>query len=221
MVGVTVVVFGISFGFLAVTAGISPTEAVVMSLMVNNGAGQFAAVAAIAGGASLMTSAVAGVAVIGRLFPLGIVAGPTITGGPVRRALAAHLVTDPGIALGMGPDGRVDQRQLLITGAVVLVPWIGGTAIGAWGGGRVVDPGRWGLDAAYPAMFLALLAPQLRSDAPTRAATITGAAVAAVTLPVLPSGMPIVVSAAGAAAGAWIVRARAAKEEDDNQVVGQ
>ena len=47
------------------------------------------------------------------------------------------------------------------TGLAVFACWNAGTAAGALGGEALSDPSAFGLDAAAPAAFLALLAPRL------------------------------------------------------------
>ena len=77
--------------------------------------------------------------------------------------------------------------------------WVGGTALGTVVG-DLFDPEAIGLDAAFPALFLALLAPYLR----TRRALLTAAVAAAITLvllPVAPPGVPIVAAACAALIG--------------------
>jgi predicted branched-subunit amino acid permease len=53
------------------------------------------------------------------------------------------------------------------------------------------------MDAIFPAVFLALLVPQVRSGGALRAALL-GAAIAAVLLPVAPPGVPVTASAIAA-----------------------
>jgi predicted branched-subunit amino acid permease len=49
-IGIAVGVYGVSFGVLAVAAGMSPAQACVMSMLVFTGASQFAFVGVLAGG---------------------------------------------------------------------------------------------------------------------------------------------------------------------------
>jgi predicted branched-subunit amino acid permease len=73
------------------------------------------------------------------------------------------------------------------------VCWNAGTLGGALAGGALGDARSLGMDAIFPAVFLALLAPQLRNRAIVRAAA-AGALIAAALLPVAPAGMPIMAS---------------------------
>lgn len=82
----------------------------------------------------------------------------------------------------------------------MFVGWNLGTAAGALAGTGLGDPGALGLDAAFPASILALVAPALRSRR-ARAVAGAGAALALATTPLLPAGAPILLAALGAGAG--------------------
>lgn len=207
VVGVTVLVFGVSFGFLARGAGLSGVQAVAMSLLVMAGATQFAAVTAFAAGASVLTASVAGIALSLRYLPLGAAAGRSLSSHLPRRLLEVHILTDQGVMLGYRADGGVDRRRYLAAGITVTFGWVLGTAAGAWGGALIGDPATYGIDAAYPALFLALLAPQLRRDPRARWAGAIGIAVVLTTYPILPQGLPIVAAAIGGLVGLGAPRA--------------
>jgi predicted branched-subunit amino acid permease len=91
--------------------------------------------------------------------------------------------------------GRIDRRVLVGAGLVLFPFWVGGTAVGVLFGDVLGDPERLGLDAAFPALFLALLATQLvnRSAA---AAALAGGLIALVLIPVAPPGVPVIAAAA-------------------------
>jgi predicted branched-subunit amino acid permease len=90
---------------------------------------------------------------------------------------------------------------VLLGAGLLLYPcWVGGTAQGAVGGEVLGDPNELGLDAAFPALFLALLYPMLRSRT-TIAAALGGAAIALALTPFTPAGVPIIASAAVCLAG--------------------
>jgi predicted branched-subunit amino acid permease len=72
--------------------------------------------------------------------------------------------------------------------------------IGVLGGGMIGDPARLGLDAAFPALFLALLWSQLANPR-TRVAAMLGAAIAIVLVPFTPSGIPLLAGALACAIG--------------------
>jgi predicted branched-subunit amino acid permease len=78
-----------------------------------------------------------------------------------------------------------------------MVSWFGGTVAGTLGGSALGDPADYGLDAMFPALFLALLVGQLEGRR-ARVAALAGAGIALVLTPVVPPGLPIVAAASGA-----------------------
>ena len=78
--------------------------------------------------------------------------------------------------------------------------WSGGTAIGVVAGDSLGDPATLGLDAAFPALFLALLAPLLLSRE-ALAAALLGAGIALALTPLTPAGIPVIAATAGCLAG--------------------
>jgi 4-azaleucine resistance transporter AzlC len=206
--------FGVSFGVLARSVGMGQVAPIVMSITTFGGSAQFAAASVLGAGGSAASAVAAALMLNLRYLPIGVSVAPSLTGGSWSRLLHAHLTVDESWALAAEGDGRYSPHVLMVTGSVLAVAWIGGTAIGVLFGGVVGDPARLGLDAAFPALFLALLAPQLRHpEGSTRwtrplAAAILGAAIALVLTPLLPVGLPIV-----AAGLACLLGLRPAPEE--------
>jgi predicted branched-subunit amino acid permease len=107
-------------------------------------------------------------------------------------------------------DPRAARRAFLATGISVWVGWNLGTLAGALLGGGLGDPRSLGLDAMFPAAFLALLAPQLRRPG-APAAAIVGALVALAVLPFAPAGVPVTAALAGVVPGVLIANAKAVR----------
>jgi predicted branched-subunit amino acid permease len=76
----------------------------------------------------------------------------------------------------------------------VFVLWNLGTLVGAFGADSIGDPARWGLDAAVPAAFLALLWPQITSRRLLGVALL-GVAVGVSLTPLLAPGLPVLCAA--------------------------
>jgi predicted branched-subunit amino acid permease len=162
-IGVAVGVYGVSFGVLAVAAGLSPAKACVMSMLVFTGASQFAAVGVLAAGGGALAATVPAVLLALRNAAYGLSLVPVLPARLRDRALAAHLVIDETTAMARAQDDPVAARRaFLATGVSVWLCWNAGTLAGAALGGGLGDPRTLGLDAMFPAAFLALLAPQLR-----------------------------------------------------------
>lgn len=192
--------FGVSFGVLAVTAGMTPIAALVMSVTTFAGSAQFAAASILSEGGGVAAAVGAAVLLNGRYLPIGISVAPAFDGSILRRAVQAQLVVDESWAVGHVGDGRYDRRLLLGAGGVTMLAWVGGTALGALGGDVIGPPERLGLDAAFPALFLALLVGQVR-DRRALSAAVLGVVVALALVPVLPPGVPVIVAGAACLIG--------------------
>jgi 4-azaleucine resistance transporter AzlC len=206
-IGVAVGVFGVTFGVLAVSAGLTALQAQAMSLLVFTGASQFAAVGVIDSGGTPAAALGSALLLAARNGMYGLALSGTVTGGRLRRLLAAQLVIDESAAMASAQsDPARAERAFLLTGLSVFVFWNLGTLLGAAGGNAIGDPETFGLDAAFPAGFVALMAPHLRRR-PGLVAALVGGLVALVTVPLLPAGAPILVAAV-AVVPAFVVQRR-------------
>jgi predicted branched-subunit amino acid permease len=200
-VAVAVGTFGASFGVLAGAAGLSGPDAVLMSATTFAGSAQFAAVSVLTHGGSALTAVIAVALLNARYVPIGASVAGALARNPLLRFLQAQLVVDESWALATR-GGRVRRRVLLGGGMALYLAFLVGTILGVLGGGILRDPGRLGLDAAFPALFLALVAPQL---GPRRAqvAAGLGAVIALALVPFTPPGVPIVAAAVACLVGLW------------------
>ena len=202
-IGAAALAFGISFGVLARAAGMGPVAPVVMSATTFAGSAQFAAASILDDGGTVVAAVVAAVLLNARYATISIAVGPAFGGTIWRRVVEAQAIVDESWAVSVRPGGGVDRR-VLVGAALLLYPcWVAGTAVGALGGSFLGDPTRLGLDAAFPALFLALLAPQLRGRRALVAAALAAAAALAL-VPVAPVGLPVI--AAGGACLIGLVR---------------
>ena len=186
--------FGASFGVLAAAAGMGKLAPIVMSATTFAGAGQFAAASILDEGGAMIAAMAAAALLNSRYVPIGISVAPLFDGPRWKRVLEAQLIVDESWAIANRGGGRFDKGLLLGAGLVLYPCWVLSTAIGAVAGDLLADPERLGLDAAFPALFLALLVPQLRTRT-TVAAALGGAAVALALVPVAPAGVPIIAAA--------------------------
>jgi predicted branched-subunit amino acid permease len=196
-VGAATGAYGLSFGAIATAMGLSVPQTATLSAVMFTGASQFALVGVLgAGGAPLAAAATATLlgsrnALYGlRLSALLRVRGP-------GRLLAAHLVIDESCAMAVArTDGRSARLAFWATGWSVFALWNLATLLGALGAQTLRDPRVFGLDAAAPAAFLALLAPRLRGREAVAVAASAGVLGLAIT-PAVPAGVPILAVAAG------------------------
>ena len=195
-IAVAVLVFGASFGILARDAGMGIAAPIVMSLTTFAGSAQFAVASVLESGGAVAAAIVAAVLLNLRYIAIGMSVAPSLRGGPVRRLAEAQLAVDESWAVSQR-EGRVDRDRLVGAGLVLMSCWCLGTVAGVLGGSAIGDPADYGLDAMFPALFLALLVGQL--DGPrARTAAVGGALIALVVTPVVPAGLPIVAALGGA-----------------------
>lgn len=198
--GVAVGVFGLSFGVAAVSAGASVAQACVLSLLVFTGASQFSAVSVLGAGGSA-ASAFGGAAILAaRNAVYGLAMAPHMKGSLPSRLVAAQITIDESTAMAAAQDDDVHRRAAFwVTGGSVYLFWNVGTLFGALLG-QAVDPQVWGLDAAFPAAFVAILFPLLRHRRPALAAAI-GGSVCLSLIPFVPVGVPILCATVGILVG--------------------
>ncbi len=208
-IGVAVGAIGASFGVLARAAGVDPLMACAMSVMIFAGGSQFLAVAVVASGGGLPTAVLAGLLLNARHIPFGLSLAPMLRGRLIARVISSQLVIDESTAFALAqPTPELGRRAFYTVGITLFCCWQAGTAVGAFAGGALGDPKAAGIDAAFPAGLLALLAPQLRSPT-SRVSALCGALLALAATPVAPAGAPILLAGLGVAAGITVERMRA------------
>jgi 4-azaleucine resistance transporter AzlC len=190
-IGIAAFAFGASYGVLAQTSGFGSVEAIVMSATTFAGSAQFAAASILEDGGGIAAAIVAALLLNVRYVPLSISVASIFPGSRRRRLLESQLIVDESWALS-GRGGSFQYGVLAGVGLVLYVLWVGGTALGTVVG-DLFDPEAIGLDAAFAALFLALLAQYLRSRRAV-AAAVVAAVITLALLPVAPPGVPIVVA---------------------------
>jgi 4-azaleucine resistance transporter AzlC len=199
-VAATVWFFGASFGLVARAAGMGVLAPLVMSATTFAGSAQFAVTSILGAGGGGAAAIAAAVLLNARYAPISISVAPLFRGRLPRRLLESQLIVDESWALASRGGGRFDRRILIGAGLLLYVSWVSGTAVGVLAGDALGDPKDLGLDGAFPALFLALLAPQLRAPRAALAAAV-GAVIALVLIPVTPAGTPIIAASAACLLG--------------------
>lgn len=197
-VGTAVGLSGFAFGVTSAGSGLSLLQTCALSLLVFTGASQFALVGALAAGGNPYTAA-AGAFFLGvRNAFYGLRLSQLLALPRVMRPLAAQWVIDETTAVTLPqPTRRAARIGFTVTGLTLYVLWNLTTLGGALGAEALGDTAAWGLDAASPAVFLALLAPMLKSTT-ERATAALAVLLALGLLPVLPAGLPVLLSALAA-----------------------
>ena len=135
-----------------------------------------------------------------RYVPIGISVASSFEGSVPKRLVQSQLVVDESWAVTLNRKAGFDVRVLLGAGGLLYLAWNAGTAVGVLLGNAIGDANRLGLDAAFPALFLALLIPQLSSRRKLVAALL-GGGIALVLIPFTPAGVPIVAASAACLIG--------------------
>jgi 4-azaleucine resistance transporter AzlC len=194
------VLLALSFGVLAQDAGLSGFAAISMSALMFASAAQFAAVAILAGGGTAGAAVVAVALMNSRFLPMGAALAPSLPGSALRRAAQAQAVVDSSWALAARGDGTFDRWLLFGSSAIQYVAWVGGTALAMTVGDAIGDPRALGLDAIFPAFFVALLVNEAR-DRRARHVGALGALIALALVPVAPPGVPLLAASLAALVG--------------------
>jgi len=192
--------FGAAFGVLAEGAGMGVLAPIVMSATTFAGAAQFAAASVFDEGGGVAAAVAAAVLLNARYGAIGIAIAPDFQGSSLRRLVESQLIVDESWAVAQTGQGRINRPVLVGAGLVLFPFWVGGTALGVLFGDVLGDPERFGLDAAFPALFLALLATQLVNRR-TVIAAAAGGLIAFVLIPIAPPGVPVIAASAVCLAG--------------------
>jgi predicted branched-subunit amino acid permease len=193
-IGMATGLYGVSFGAVSVSAGLSVLQTCALSLVMFTGASQFAFVGvAAAGGAPL--SGVATALMLGTRNTLyGVKLAPLLQFRGWRRLAAAHVVIDESTAMSVMRTSRAAARVgFVTTGLAVFALWNLFTLLGALAGNLIGDPRTYGLDAAVGGAFLALLWPRL-ADGRNRVIAACAAVVALGAVPLTAAGVPVLVA---------------------------
>ena len=198
--GFAVFAFGLSFGVLCIDAGGSVPKAMAMSLFVFTGASQFSSVSVIAAGGSAVSAIVAALILASRNAVYGVAVAPSLRGSLPYRLFASQFTIDEttGMTLAQTTPER-SRRAYWVTAASIYIFWNLATLIGALAGSSI-DTKKYGLDVAFAAAFVGMLAPLISTPRARRVAA-AGAVVCLVVTPVVPIGAGIIVAALVALVG--------------------
>jgi len=188
-------VIGVTFGVLADSAGLSIPKVAVVSALVFTGASQFAAVGVVAGGGTSLAAFGSAMILAARNTLYGPVVDRALPPTRIGRLAASHFVIDETAAMAASQsDPDMAKDAFWFTGVWLWALWLAGSIAGAVLGSFIGDPSSWGLDAAFPASFVALISPHVRTS-PARFAALLGAGIAVATVPWTPAGVPLLLAA--------------------------
>jgi branched chain amino acid efflux pump len=162
-IAASAIAFGFVYGLAAQRAGLSPLDAVAMSVVVFGGAAQFAAIGYITGGLAWPAIILLTALLNARHLLYSAALAPWLRDvPPLRRAVMAHLLTDEAFALSIAHFtriGRTDERGYWIAAiGCTFIPWNLATLAGVLIGQEIPSPERFGLDVVFPAAMVGLAA---------------------------------------------------------------
>ena len=194
--------FGLAYGIVAQTTGLSPAEAVAMSMIVFAGAAQFISLPMFAEGTSLALIGATTLLINLRHLLMGASLAPYVGGRPIWQKAALFFgMTDETYAVTIS---RTEQcaysaAYQLGSNATAYTAWTVSSLAGFFLGAHISDPLAWGLDFAMPATFLALLIPRLK-DKTSVVVFITAAAVSLAVMVSVPGKWYIILACLAAVA---------------------
>lgn len=186
-------IVGASFGAIAVSGGFDPWVPVVMSLIVFAGGAQFAAIGIVMSGGGIVAAVATGLVLNARLLPFGFAVADVVKG----RLAGVHLITDETVAFALkGRDARERHDYFWTSGLALFAAWNASVVVGAFAGTVIGDTAAFGLDAAFPAVLVALIMPAL-TEKGVRIPVLTGGVIALAASAVFPAGVPVLLSLLG------------------------
>ncbi len=201
-IALALIPIGMTFGVLGRLNGWGIAAPVAFSALTFSASAQFAATGVVAVGGSIAAAIVSAGLLNSRYVPMGVAASSAFSGGRLRRAVEAQALVDASWVLASRGDGRFDRKTLIGATIPQYVFWVLGTWIGAVAGSHIGDPSKYGLDAVFPAFFLALLAGELRNRRKLQVAVLAGVITLAL-VPLVPPGVPLIAACAASLLAFW------------------
>lgn len=195
-----VLVVGVAYGSTALVAGLPPWLVILAAVLVLGASSELLFVGVIAAGGTPWVAVAAALLVNVRNMVYGFSASSFLPAPRIARFLSTHLVNDESVAFALAQP-KPGQRLVAfrVVGVAILIAWPLGAAIGVMVGYIVPDPGSLGLDAAFPAIFLAILLGSVKRS--TVRPAMAGATIALAATPFVAAGLAPIFGLAGLLAG--------------------
>ena len=191
----------VSYGVLAEPILGAPAT-LAMSVFVFAGSAQFGSVAVLGSGGGVGPAVIAALLLNARYIPMGIALAPSLRGRWWLRAAYGEAMIDASWAMANRGGGRFDPDFLVGATLPTYPAWVAGTAVGVFAGDLIGDPADLGLDALFPAFFLALLVGgELREGRLSVIVAALGAVIGLALTPITPAGVPVIAASAAALLG--------------------
>ena len=214
----------IGFGIMAVSKGIPPIVALLMSLTNLTSAGQVAGVDVIAHGGTLIEMAVAQLVINMRYALMSVSLSQKIHSSVsiLDRLWIAFGNTDEIFAVSSSKDGEIGKKYMLGLMLMPIVGWSSGTIIGALAGTILPTTVVSALGIAIYGMFVAVFVPPMKKSGAVSAVVLVAAALSCgfAFLPVLnkvSAGFVIIICAVIASTVGAIIKPVKDEEEEEVQ----
>ena len=190
---------GVTLQVLLLEVGTPPLRAFVASAVIFSATAQFAYVAVREAGGGEWAAILAGTVVATRFGILAVSLAPRLPAGVVRRTAAVLNAFDPNVAIAVQQSTpEAVEREFWRTTIGMMLGWFIGIGVGSFLGDVLGDTSRLGLDAVFPAALLAIIGNLLRTE-DGRVAGLAGGVICLVLIPIVPAGLPIILSLGGVA----------------------
>lgn len=165
-IGLGYLAVAFSFGIAAVAAGLSPIEALLISMTNVTSAGQFAGIGIIAANGSYFEIALSQFVINLRYSLMGISLSQKLDSSFTRAhaALLGHMNTDEIFAVAVSRSKPIRPMYFLGLSALPYVGWSAGTAAGAFIGVLLPKDICSALSVAIYGMFIAIIIPQAKKE---------------------------------------------------------
>ncbi|MBO8125783.1 MAG: AzlC family ABC transporter permease [Firmicutes bacterium] len=208
---------GLAYGALAGNAGLTFWETVLMSVFVFAGSAQFVAVALLSAGAETLSIVVTTFFVNLRHLLMSAALSPYFRG--MSRAWLAWFgfeLTDESFAvhsMRLRQDAASYRPATILTvNGLAQLGWVAASALGFLLQKGITDPGKYGLDFALPAMFIALLLMQFTKGLDVLVAAV-GFVISLLLGQVVPVYWAAIISATAAAALGAVISLKGGGQE--------
>lgn len=195
-IAAAIAVVGVAYGSMASAAGLPPWLIMLAAVLVLSASSELVFIGVIASGGLLWVAVCAGLLMNLRNVVYGFSASAFLPGHRVPRLFSTHLVNDETVAFALAqPDPARRFPAFRTVGVAILIAWPLGAAIGVLAGYVLPDPSRLGLDAAFPAVFVAILLGSVTRR--TAVPAVAGATIAAAATPFVAAGVAPVLGLIG------------------------
>ncbi len=195
-IAATFFTLAIPVSVLHIDAGTEPWLVVAASVIIISATATLAFAAVTAAGGSVLSGVLGGWLVSTRFGLLAAAVSPRLWPQRSAKAAAALVTLDPNATLTLNEpvDRGTSRRVFVIMSLALVLPWCIGSAIGVLIGEQIGDISVWGLDAMFPAMFIAIIWPRLR-ERRSPLVGLSAAVVAVALIEPLPAGLSILIAA--------------------------